>query len=560
MMEDIIIEIRDRAPDAYEPIPEEHGGAEIRGLRFAGFDISYAFYENLFLFGVGKDVLVDLINTNLAGPARQLAGDAAFKAAEEGIGRGAAVFYRLSLERAVAAMGPLATALTAGKLQGALSGAIYLDGEAIRERIDLPPNVLQQLLPLDFGDPIAMPPKSIDYFSVDTVFYAAMSLKSVASAADITRNPLTAIAMQAFTQNAREIGVDVARDIIPALSAFGGEMAVGVVQPHGRPPEILLVLEVKNKALLGRAEAAIEKLAGGQMKEIRYRKIDIHYAEPIDSLDNATPLQRELSALAYARVGHNIFMIASTRRALEKAIRQRSFRPSSLGEKEDYIRCLGGLKPQRTAVLYVDTERCIEVARSPVFTPSGDRIQTQLQGSMVASALQRNLFGLGAMLGGLGDSMFIESCGPMGPATGVGIVSVALLEKAFGESSSDAPQKDAENLTRIGVALHLYATDFDRFPSRLSELYDEYLDDLNLFVAPGETKNVKSKDDIDARTDYVYVRGLTPVDLSESIIAYSRKSLHSPTGKGRNVLRLNGRVGFISESKFEDKLKAISEK
>ncbi|MHC4253198.1 MAG: hypothetical protein ACYS9X_29110 [Planctomycetota bacterium] len=79
--------------------------------------------------------------------------------------------------------------------------------------------------------------------------------------------------------------------------------------------------------------------------------------------------------------------------------------------------------------------------------------------------------------------------------------------------------------------------------------------DLKYFMAPGEARDVKSKDDIDARCDYIYVRGLSPADLSDSIIAYSRKPLHGPKGTGRNVLYLDGSVELRLEGQLEGLLK-----
>jgi len=555
MMETIIGQIHARNPGAYEPIPEEHGGAEIRGLKLEGLEISYAFYENLFLFGIGKDTLAELINTNLDGPKAQLGGDAAFRAAEERLGRGAAVFYRVNMQGVMKALGPVVAAASGGNRVGVLSGAIYLDGEAIREKIEAKALPGQSLSSVKLGEPLATPPKSIDYFSLDTVLYVATSIDSAEAVADVAKDPQAALAMQSLGQMAQAAGIDAARDIVPALAAFGGEIAAGLILPRGRPAEFLVVLEVKKKSVLGRAEDAIRKLAGGKMKETSYRKIDILYAEPPARPEEAKGIQHVLPSLSCARVGRNIFMVASSRRALEKAIRQRSFRPSSLREKEDYVRCLGGLKPQRTCILYVDAKRCIEAARGPIVTPVG-MTAPGLGGGEVIDALERNIFGLGVVSGGSGESAFVESCGPVGPITGTGIGALALLQNAFGESSAQAPAKDAENLCRIGVALQLYATDFDRFPARLSELYDEYMGDLKYFMAPGEEKDVRSKDDIDARCDYVYVRGLSPLDLSDSIIAYSRRPLQGPRGKGRNVLYLNGKVEFRLESELDGLLKS----
>ena len=58
------------------------------------------------------------------------------------------------------------------------------------------------------------------------------------------------------------------------------------------------------------------------MKDFHKRKVDILYAEPPENPDEATGLQFVLPTLSCARVGHNLFMVASSRRAMEKAIRR----------------------------------------------------------------------------------------------------------------------------------------------------------------------------------------------------------------------------------------------
>ena len=61
-------------------------------------------------------------------------------------------------------------------------------------------------------------------------------------------------------------------------------------------------------------------------------------------------------------------------------------------------------------------------------------------------------------------------------------------------------------------------------------------------------------DDVDAKSDYVYVRGLRPTDLSSMIVAYTKEDVQG--GRGRSVLFLDGRVGVLFEAAFQSTLKA----
>ena len=148
-----------------------------------------------------------------------------------------------------------------------------------------------------------------------------------------------------------------------------------------------------------------------------------------------------------------------------------------------------------------------------------------------------------------------ESCGPLGPVTGGALAMLATMQKSEVQRGGKVNEEDRAKLTSIGVALQLYATDFDRFPMSLSELYaDEYLPSLKAFEAPGGKAAVKTKDDIDTRSDYVYVPGLTPVSLSDSIIVYDKPYV---LGNGeRNVLFINGLVETIPEATFRLWMKA----
>ncbi|MHC4503934.1 MAG: hypothetical protein ACYTFI_11565, partial [Planctomycetota bacterium] len=175
-------------------------------------------------------------------------------------------------------------------------------------------------------------------------------------------------------------------------------------------------------------------------------------------------------------------------------------------------------------------------------------------GADVATALAPHLFGLGMISDQSGKVSFEESYGPVGPVTGAVIELVAALQAKATAKAPTTTAGDEANLRMIGVGVQLYATDFDRFPSRLSELHDEYVGSLAYFNSPGGKGEVRTKDDVDAKSDYVYVRGLRPTDLSSMIVAYTKKDVQG--GRGRSVLFLDGSVQVLYEAAFLSTLKA----
>jgi len=631
--EDLIGEIIDRYPQTTHAPPEERGETKIRGLRVGSYQISFACYENLLIVATGKGTVGELIDTCAAGEAKQLAGDPEFKKARDDMDKGALLFYRMDLGKGIAKSlrslvleetGRAARAATGAPGTGTLWGGVYPDGTAIRERREIRTQAKTTRSMLAAGGLLPMPPRSLKYFSVDTVAYAAFSCNPVKLLEEINKNKA---ALDAVPRLKSLAGAAAEFGLADSLSAIGGELAVGVAIPHGRNAEVTAVLQVKRRDLLEKFEDAIVKgLARRKFKKEEFRRHTIHYVDAPKESGEAAVGGMSTRGLAYTRAmqeGQEFLLIASSRRTLRKAIRQSEFRKSCLSEKEDFKRCLGAVRPRWTSALYADAPRIVDLLRGSISTGAGEAQEGSLSGAKVAAALAPHLFGLGVVsdqhadgsfresygpvgpvpgsmtglvativdllrgsvstgpgaargesfsgadvatalaphlfgLGVISDQSgkvsFQESYGPVGPVTGAAIELLAALQAKATSKAPTTPAGDAANLARIGVGVQLYATDFDRFPSRLSELHDEYVGSLVYFNSPGGKGQVKTKDDVDAKSDYVYVRGLRPTDLSSMIVAYTKE--HVQGGGGRSVLFLDGRVEVLYEAAFQSALKA----
>jgi hypothetical protein len=565
VIDNLIGEIIDRYPQTTHAPLEERGATKIRGLKVGSYQICYACYENLLIVGTGKGTVGELIDTCAAGEAKQLAGDPEFKKTSDELGKGALLFYRVDLREGTAKSlrslvpeeaGDMVGTATGLLGTGMLWGGVYPDGAAIRERMEVRTRD-KAASTLGAGGPLPMPPRSLKYFSVDTAVYAAFSRSLADFLKDIKKNKA---ALDAAPGTKGLTGAAAALGLSDSLSAIGGELAAGIVIPHGRSAERIVVLQVKRRDLLDEFEKVIEKgFEPRKFKEERFRRHTIHYSDAPKEGGEAGVGKMLLRELAYVRTrqeGHEFLLIASGRRALRKAIRQPDFEKSCLAEKEDFKRCLGNVRPRWTSAVYAGAPYILELLRGSMSGGSGGVEGKSLSDSEVA-AIAPHLFGLGVVSDRSANVSFRESYGPVGPATGATIRFVAALQA---EAASKAPKSataDAANLATIGVGLQLYATDFDRFPSRLSELHDEYIRSLDYFNSPGGKGQVKAKDDIDTKSDYVYVRGVRPTDLSGMIVAYTKK--HVQGGRGRYVLFLDGRVVDLRETGFQSALKAQAE-
>jgi len=104
--------------------------------------------------------------------------------------------------------------------------------------------------------------------------------------------------------------------------------------------------------------------------------------------------------------------------------------------------------------------------------------------------------------------------------------------------------KCQNNLKQIFYAVSAYRDDHnEQYPQSLDELYDKYLDDLDVFKCPSSASPAPASP---SAGDYEHQAGLSPASRSTEALAQDKSGNHPD---GINVLRVGGQVDFDSSGK-----------
>ena len=103
--------------------------------------------------------------------------------------------------------------------------------------------------------------------------------------------------------------------------------------------------------------------------------------------------------------------------------------------------------------------------------------------------------------------------------------------------------KCQSNLHQIYLAISAYRDDHnEQFPNSLDELYDHYIDDLNVFKCPTSGHPVPAAP---SGGDYEYHAGLSPGSRSTESLVEDKAGNHPD---GISILRVGGQVEFETSS------------
>ena len=127
----------------------------------------------------------------------------------------------------------------------------------------------------------------------------------------------------------------------------------------------------------------------------------------------------------------------------------------------------------------------------------------------------------------------------------IGILIGFLAPGAMKMREKARRSKCQNNLKQIYYAISAYRDDHsEQFPKSLDELYDKYLDDLEVFKCPSSANPVPASP---SAGDYKYKSGLSPASKSTEPLVQDNDKNHPD---GVSVLHAGGQVTFESSGQI----------
>ena len=296
------------------------------------------------------------------------------------------------------------------------------------------------------------------------------------------------------------------------------------------------------------------KQAGHELRPSRSRAFDIFSTVATAAARARLPYPD----VAFNREQKSVVLAGTTVSHLRKAIRQSRHPDSSIRRREDYrwvIKRLGQDRPFSLRY-YADAKKLLNQA----YLKHGGRFQEMAKDQgwrwelAFDKILTKEIKGTGIQLRVEDNALVVEA------ASSVGFVPLMVALKGVGRIGAaekigvdpEVRQLRAGKLVRIGVGLHLYAADFDRFPLKLSELHATYVPDLETFEINHRETKIRTGPDIDTKSDFLYISGLSLTDVADRILVYERRL---DVDGYRWFLPLFGRPMYINQEMFRDRVR-----
>jgi len=588
------------------------GPYEVRQIKNDALSVceSWAFVENLFLYGWGQGLLEEGVTAyHLQSGKGTLGVNPGFNAGYDKVGADALAYAQFDgtelLKRAMADQPMLATfarPLLEGFEQNRPQVAVGLqvmEGEKecpLKEKLLL--RVARSALPQVTKRCEAA---TRVLASSDVMFYGAQqgTLEGVlrwltAESGDAARpNPCARIVpalMQALKQ-------DQPDQLWKLFAPFQGELAAILDYVPGEAFrkdwqevfQLVFAVEI-NRDERANAEAVLKRLRDATQvnyKQMTFQGTDILYQEGAapDEKDKGAQVHPLLTPKPPARVEegkpvpipffvacaiHNLgspdqprpfLLLSDNLKALKKAIQQFRFPKHALSEREDFRRVVSTLDEGRYTLNYLDLPSLVSTLYRQIL-PELVRIRAinkEVLGDLPPdTVILRHLSPMiwASTIRGE-EGQLTEVISPAGNLPLLGLVGALAWPAYTAQQQQEIAAKMGDHLKQISLGLQLYAAVFDRFPAKLSDLFPEYVSDLTVFASPFDRLAIKSPEDIDdwRKSNLVYLPGRSFQDLSQEILVYEVKpTMVQATEQGyrqfHQVLQLNGMVRSLPLSRM----------
>jgi len=544
---------------------------------------SWAFVENLFIYGQGTRVVEDAIDRFLKNSAGTLARHSGYQSAYDQVGRDdkgdAAVYVQANLQPLLgmapawfkAFAEPRLGALEANRPHFAM-GVTVTDGDnaAIREKMFVRLN--KDGMPKKYGACNAVTARLAQG---DTIVFGATQWSGV----DLHNFILDGIKASgsdgaAYQEKLKAaFGVANASEIGSKLELFKGEMSVFlsyVPQPNLKMDSFLDVLSMfqpvfaveldpdnaTGPTALKNLLASIQTATGQEYVQTSSGVTQIFYQKgSAPREEKSTPIPNGLFAnlartdaegatktpffASHAVIDLDLdagkqrkFLLVSDHlNALKKAAQQAQpqYLRSSLAEDKKLKDLSKLFRESRTAIGYIDLARMLDVYSSelPKLSKSGLIGRDVIEQFPSANALHDHMFPMAGALSVINDpeGMLLEFSSPMGNLPMFGVLGSVAWPAIVAQRQQAISDEVDEKFKHAMLALHLYAADFDRFPPQMSDLFNYVKKDLKVFESPFKRGAIKSVQDIDSAdlTNMVYVPSRSLQDLGSDILIYEKE-------------------------------------
>jgi hypothetical protein len=169
------------------------------------------------------------------------------------------------------------------------------------------------------------------------------------------------------------------------------------------------------------------------------------------------------------------------------------------------------------------------------------------------------------------EGLLSECASPMGILPMLGVLGAVAWPVIIEKQQEGVSDEVDERFRRLKLALHLYAANFNRFPSQLSDLYPNHVNakgtqGLKLFESPFKRGAVSAPQDIDNPdlTNLVYSPSHSLQDLGSSILVYEKEAtklikLRDGPRLFHHVLTLDDKKGWMTKAQLERTLSGKAE-
>jgi hypothetical protein len=580
-----------------------------------GLHESWAFVENLFVYGQGKRMVEDAVERySLKNGAGTLALHGGYQNALREVGRDeqnrdALVYLQVDGSALIKNFAPgndslkalIAAAAEAQRPHLAL-GLSASDGTqaALRERILFRP-VTGAPAPLGHG---ALKAATARFAQNDTLFYCATQGK-LAEACQVFAQSFSRLLPpgQASLEQRLQglLGVEKETDLWSKLDIFKGELGLFV----SYVPQPAVKFDVQEILEMFQYVAVVEM--DRDANEVEFRKLmdriegatkqtyvtmpvgsaTVHYqkgAAPHEEKDAGgpgvlgllpnlvAPAQEQGAApffLCYAQVDldeagappRKFLLLADNLNALRKAIMQTRAPRTSLAEDTRFKELAASFRATRRQLAYLDLNKVADIYGSllPRF------INQEAFNKLPAAAIfQAHLFpgALACSPASDGSGFVVETSSPVGALPLLGLAGLTAWPLIINQEKAAVSQEMDAKFKQLGLGLQLYSADFDRFPQQLSELYPNYIKSLTVFEPPFRRNVLKTPQDIDnpALSNLVYVPRRSLQGLGSEILLYEKEPtcLVEKTSEGPqlfyHVVTLDGKKTWLTKQALDLRL------